>query len=83
MQGNLDIRMGKGKTTEKTTTGGSESPKEVYQKSEKIGYGNLLLLESAAWVSNLQTHTGPFTHKGPLIIYIIICCHHLGIFNTF
>ena len=53
MQGNLDIRMGKGKTTEKTTTGESESPKEVYQKSEKIGYGNLLLLESASRVSNL------------------------------
>lgn len=47
MQGNLDIRMGKGRQIEKTTTGGSESPKEVYQKSEKIGYGNLSLLESA------------------------------------
>ena len=83
MQGNLDIRMEKRKTTEKTTTGGSESPKKVYQKSEKIGYGNLLLLESASWVSNLQTHAGPFTHKGPVVIYIIICCLHLGIFNTF
>ena len=62
MQGNLDIRMEKRKTTEKTTTGGSESPKKVYQKSEKIGYGNLLLLESASWVT-CKLMQGPLLTK--------------------
>lgn len=78
----LDLRTGKEKTTGETRAEGIESPKEVYQKSEQMGHGNLLLRGSASRMTNLWTHTGPFTQKGLLII-LLICSHHLEILSIF